>query len=105
LTGGTGADTFVYLSLLDAGDSIVDFKNAGAADRIDVSSIDANTSLGGDQGFAWGGTTATANGAWYAEVGGNTILHFDTDGSTGSDELTITLSGIGLGLTAMDFVL
>ena len=32
-------------------------------------------------------------------------LHFDTNGSTGSDEMRIVLTGTGLGLTASDFLL
>ena len=46
-------------------------------------------------------STATS----YTEGGGNTTLHFDTNGSTGSDEMIIILTGTGLGLTVADFVL
>ena len=45
----------------------------------------------------------TAHGVWYTEGGGNTTLHFDTNGSTGTDAMTIILTGVGLGLTASDF--
>jgi len=73
-----------------------------------VTAIDAytaNPNTAGDQDFTWGGTTATVHGVWYTEGGGNTTLHFDTNGSTGSDEMTIILTGIHLGLTASDFLL
>jgi len=68
-----------------------------------VSAIDSGDGGAGD--FTWGGGIATVNGIWYTEGGGNTTLHFDTDGDTGTDEMTITLLGIGLGLGVTDFVL
>ena len=59
-----------------------------------------------DQAFAWGGTTATANGAWYAYDAGNsrTVVYLDTNGSVGSAELAIYLTG-NLTLAAGDFIL
>jgi VCBS repeat-containing protein len=91
LTGGGGNDTFVYLDLKDTNDTITDF-NSG--DHIDLSAIDANLALAGDQGFAFGGTTATAHGVWYAQVGGNVVVYVDTDGDSGTAELSITLTGL-----------
>ena len=49
-------------------------------DKIDVTQI--NSGDGGAGDFAFGGTVATAHGVWYTEGGGNTTLHFDTNGST-----------------------
>jgi hypothetical protein len=89
-----------------APDTIRDFHHG--FDKIDVSGLDAytlNPSTPGDQAFAWGGTTVTAHGAWYTESGGNTILHFDTNGDANTDETTIVLTGTNLGLTDSDFLL
>ena len=103
LWGGSGNDTFVFTAASDsssgAPDTIYDFHHG--FDQIDVTQI--NSGDGGAGDFAFGGTVANAHGVWYTEGGGNTTLHFDTNGSTGSDEMTIVLTGTGLGLTASDF--
>ena len=105
LWGGSGNDTFVFTAASDSSsntlDTIHDFHHG--FDKIDVTQI--NSGDGGAGDFAFGGTVATAHGVWYTEGGGNTTLHFDTNGSTGSDEMTIILTGVGLGLTASDFLL
>ena len=52
LTGGGGADTFVFQSLTEeqfGTDRITDFTHG--SDKIDLSAIDANTTLAGDQAF------------------------------------------------------
>jgi VCBS repeat-containing protein len=111
LVGGSNKDTFVYTSLNDSSaasgiDTIYNFTHGGSsADKIDVSAIDAKPLVGGDQAFTFNGTTATANGIWYTESGGNTTVHFDTNGSAASDEMTIVIVGTGLGLDAGDFSL
>ncbi|AIC26249.1 VCBS repeat-containing/serralysin-like metalloprotease domain-containing protein [Rhizobium etli bv. mimosae str. IE4771] len=105
LWGGSGNDTFVFTtgdSMSVSPDTIRDFHHG--FDKIDVSGLDA-TANPGDQAFAWGGTTVTAHGAWYTESGGNTILHFDTNGDANTDETTIVLTGTNLGLTDSDFLL
>jgi Ca2+-binding RTX toxin-like protein len=60
LTGGGGADTFRYAKATDSvagsADHILDF--ASGTDRIDLSKIDANTGLAGDQAFSWIGSAA-----------------------------------------------
>ena len=105
LWGGSGNDKFVFTtaddSLFNAPDTIHDFHHG--FDRIDVHSI--NSGGGGTGDFTFGGTVATAHGVWFTEGGGNTTVHFDTNGNTGNDEMTITLTGTGLGLTASDFIL
>ncbi|MBG1260165.1 M10 family metallopeptidase C-terminal domain-containing protein [Nostoc commune] len=65
LTGGSGNDTFQYNSVSDspAGpsrDVITDFFGNGnlPGDRIDLSSIDANSTIGGNQAFTFIGTRA-----------------------------------------------
>ncbi|KUM23939.1 hypothetical protein AU467_32385 [Mesorhizobium loti] len=110
LTGGLGADTFYYGSAISdspvgaGNDTITDFVHG--VDKIDLSSIDANTASGGDQAFLFGGQNAAtvANSITWSEVGGNTIVHVDVNGNTSAD-FQITLTGINLGLTASDFVL
>jgi VCBS repeat-containing protein len=101
LTGSTGNDTFVYLDVKDTNDTITDF---ASGDKIDLSAIDANSILAGDQGFAFGGTTATANGVWYAQSGGNVIVYVDTDGTAATAELSITLNNVST-LQSTDFLL
>ncbi|ANM22455.1 serralysin-like metalloprotease domain-containing protein [Rhizobium sp. N941] len=110
LWGGSGNDTFVFTlagdSTSGAPDTIHDFHHG--FDKIDVSGLDAytlNPNTPGDQAFAWSGTTATTHSAWYTESGGNTILHFDSNGDTNTDETTIVLTGTNLGLTSSDFLL
>jgi VCBS repeat-containing protein len=100
LNGGTGNDRFVYLDVRDRGDTISGWETG---DRIDLSAIDANP-VAGDQGFAFGGTTATANGVWYAQIAGNTVVYVDTDGDTNTAELWLTLNGT-INLTGGDFLL
>jgi VCBS repeat-containing protein len=107
LWGGSGNDTFEFTAASDsssgAPDTIHDFHHG--FDRINVTQI--NSGDGGVGDFAFGGTVATAHGVWYTEdlVDNNTTLHFDTNGSTGTDEMRIVLTGTGLGLTASDFLL
>nr|WP_292201931.1 VCBS domain-containing protein [Mesorhizobium sp.] len=109
LTGGAGADTFYYGSAFSdspataANDTITDFVHG--VDKIDLSSIDAS-SAAGDQAFLFGGQTSAtvANSITWSEVGGNTIVRADVNGSGGA-EFQITLTGVNLGLTASDFVL
>ncbi|MER9307145.1 VCBS domain-containing protein, partial [Mesorhizobium sp. M0496] len=111
LTGGTGSDTFYYgPTVTDSApgvgnfDTITDFVHN--VDKIDLSSIDANTVSGGDQAFLFGGSNANtvANSITWSESGGNTIVHVDINGNTTAD-FQITLTGTGLGLTASDFIL
>jgi Ca2+-binding RTX toxin-like protein len=52
LTGGVGKDTFVYASLSDSTLSAMDLiTDLGGKDRIDLSALDANTGVAGDQAF------------------------------------------------------
>lgn len=107
MTGGGGTDTFSFRDIADSAvgslDIITDFVGLGAGDRLDVSVIDANTGIGGDQAFTWlGAAASTAAGqARFYQSGGNTFVEFDN----GTAELVVRLNGTGLGLTAADFVL
>ncbi|RUV90531.1 type I secretion C-terminal target domain-containing protein, partial [Mesorhizobium sp. M1A.F.Ca.IN.022.07.1.1] len=107
LAGGIGSDIFSYGAASEstpAGfDTITDFVHG--VDKIDLSAIDA-VSGGSDQAFLFGGQTSAtvANSITWSEVGGNTIVRADVNGSGGA-EFQITLTGVNLGLTASDFVL
>ena len=102
LSGGAAADDFVYLDVRDRGDTITDFQVG--SDDIDLSAIDANSTIAGDQGFTFGGTTATANGVWYAHADGDTVVYVDVDGDANTAELWVTLDGTKV-LTGGDFLL
>lgn len=104
LLGLAGADVLVGgrgLDLIDAGaDADVDrvtylapadsppgatFRDqvsgfAPGTDLIDLSSIDANTAVDGDQAFAFNGTTPAANAVWYAVLGPDIVLGGDVNG-------------------------
>jgi Ca2+-binding RTX toxin-like protein len=87
MTGGSGNDTFVFAggdfggATTSTADEIVDFTSG--QDKIDLSAVDANSLLGGDQAFAFIGTNAfsdTAGELRYAEISSNTYLTGDTNG-------------------------
>ena len=104
LTGNNENDVFKFLSVNDRGDTITDF--AGDPEKIDISAIDANGALVNDQAFAWGGTTATANGVWYSpDALGDLHVYADTDGNTATAEFWFTVTGSVSSLSANDFVL
>jgi Ca2+-binding RTX toxin-like protein len=113
MTGGGGADTFRYITTLDSTgasmDEILDF--ASGSDKIDLSRIDANTTLAGDQAFSWIGSTAfTGSGAASAgqlrayESGGNWFVEGDTDGN-GVADLVIQLTAPSGAPVQSDFLL
>lgn len=109
LHGGMGADRFVFGegdSSADRGlaDRIADFSHA-QGDRIDLSAIDANTTLAGDQAFSFIGNAAfTAAGQLHAIlVNGNTYVEGDVNGDHIAD-FAIRLDG-AVNLAALDFVL
>lgn len=96
LWGHGGADTFAFVSVLDRGDVIKDFSNADG-DLLDLTRIDANSlnGAGTNEAFAWGGTSATANGLWYQYDASNDVTHVygDTDGNVGTAEIWFDLAG------------
>lgn len=66
LTGGTGADVFVFLQASDTArsscDKVLDFQTG--VDKIDLSAIDADTALSGNQAFDYGTSAAGAASLW-----------------------------------------
>src|SRR5262245_13478232 len=108
LTGGTGADFFAWNSVTESqadgalADVITDFDRA-AGDRIDLSAIDANQMLGGNQAFTFVGVIDFGNvdftGAGqvgYFVSGGNTYILINTSVTPGTDfeETTIRVNGV-----------
>jgi Ca2+-binding RTX toxin-like protein len=111
VTGGGGNDVFAWLSTAAAGngtgrDVILDF--AKGADLIDLSGIDANSRIAGDQAFTLlalpgAAFTSVAGQLRYDFVGGNTLISGDINGDRVAD-FQIQLSGVVI-LGASDFVL
>lgn len=109
LTGGLGADVFVFTtandSLSSGMDRIADFSQLDA-DRIDLSLIDANIALAGDQAFTFIGAAAfthQAGEARYAIVNGVTTVSLDVNGD-GVADMAFKLTG-AIDLTGGDFFL
>ena len=115
LAGGTGADRFIFGALFqstpDAPDLITDFsgktvlsingqrqpvRTAGDGDKIDLSLIDANSNLAGDQAFTLvqHGFSGVAGEAYSSfDIGtGITSLYLDVNGD-GLADMTIQLLG------------
>jgi Ca2+-binding RTX toxin-like protein len=110
LLGGADADSFVFASVADslvgAGyDTIDDFQQG--LDHVDLSAIDANVLLSGDQAFTFIGSAAfTQAAAQLRQKGdgaGNTIIEGDVQGD-GVADFQILLKG-AYTLTGSDFVL
>ena len=110
LTGGAGADSFVFSAVADSTlaqlDVIHDFVDG--ADMIDIAAIDANAAKNGNQAFAFAGQNGgvVANSVtWYEnEDLGKTFVQADVNGDTTAD-LLIELTGTSLHLSASDFLL
>lgn len=101
MTGGNGADKFVYGSAAETGtgattrDLIVDF-NMAEGDKIDLSAIDANENLAGNQAFIFIGTQGfhdVAGELRFNHSNGNTLISGDIDGD-GSADFRIELTGL-----------
>ena len=112
LYGGAGADSFVYRAVADSPsginrDVIMDWD---ALDRLDLSAIDANSSLAGNQAFALdsagAGTIDRLVGQGlvkYYQVGGNTYVVANT-GTGPEGDLQIQISGLHA-ITIGDYIL
>lgn len=109
LTGGSGADQFVFLSLADSPtnatrDRVTDFQRS--ADKFNLSAIDADPDMAGDQAFSFlGGGAFTGDGGEvrYTRSGGNTFISADTDGDMNIDFI-VQLDGTHT-LSASNFLL
>jgi serralysin len=126
IIGGRGADGIAltevsaardvvkYQTIADSGvtnatmDTIYYFDANGTttSDKIDLSMIDANASITGNQSFIFQGTGAFISAAGEIRlevVGGDTLVHVDMDG-TSQDEMSFWVAGV-TGLRATDFIL
>jgi Ca2+-binding RTX toxin-like protein len=96
MTGGLGADVFVVSAgdirltrsgLVAARDTLVDLTFA-QGDRIDLSGVDANTALAGDQAFTFVGSFTNQAGQatlTYTSGSNTTLLKLDVDGDGKAD--------------------
>jgi Ca2+-binding RTX toxin-like protein len=96
LTGGVEADFFKFAAITDSNvgipDIITDFSQG--LDKIDLSGIDANPGLSGNQAFNFVGTSPFSGAAGelrYQASGGNTHVFGSVNGGTA--DLEILLSG------------
>ena len=116
LTGGLGSDRFDFNALSDSSasgarrDTISDFKHG--QDRIDLSTIDANSATAANDKFVWlgvGAFTGHAGEAHAVRVNqpgtahDRTLIEADTNGD-GAADMQIVLLGLKT-LTAKDFML
>ncbi|WDR06243.1 M10 family metallopeptidase C-terminal domain-containing protein [Devosia rhodophyticola] len=112
MTGGSGSDIFQFKSLSDMGstsrsrDVIRDFEHG--QDKIDLSALDANSTVSGNQEFAFLAqddqlfNRKAGELAWHTE-GRNTIIQGDINGD-GIHDFEIQLRG-HIALDAGDFIL
>ena len=129
LNGGTGSDTLyggLGADVLYGGaDSVMDtFRFAAVAestqanrdkvydftsgiDKIDLSGIDANSNVKGDQAFVNTGTIGTSAKSyslWSEKVGSNLVIYGDTDGNAATIEFQVQIMGVTK-VVLSDFVL
>jgi Ca2+-binding RTX toxin-like protein len=109
LVGGLGADRFYYETINDSGvtpatcDYITDLTQA-QGDKIDVSLIDANTLIAGNQAFVLdAGGAFSAGEIRQTILNGELYLTFNVDGDAAA-EMMIRLAG-RTAVTAADFTL
>jgi serralysin len=109
MTGGAGADTFVFKFVTESTgtgasrDLILDF-NAGEGDRIDLTGIDARSSVAGDQPFTfvtW--YTKKPGEVMVSAEGGGYVVKGDLNGDGASEFMIKVMSSTKL--AAGDFIL
>lgn len=88
--GGVDAtrDVFVFRSTADSmpgarRDVVIQFRPG--QDDLDLSAMDANTGRGGNQAFAYGGTTAAAHAVWHVKQAGGVLVKGDLNGNAVAD--------------------
>ncbi len=106
LTGGTGADAFIWDSRFEtaigsARDVVTDFLRTDG-DKINISAIDANPVLAGDQAFVLVANFSGAAGQLRFDTAAD-VLQFDINGD-GVSDFEIGLPGVA-NVIATDFVL
>jgi len=110
LIGGAGSDQFIFYigdtsGSVSLADTIQDFKTLDG-DLIDLSDVDANINVVGNQAFANAaatiGSTAAAYSLWFNAT--SKVLYGDTNGVTSTTEIAIKLVGVAA-LNLIDVVL
>ena len=97
MTGGDGSDTFRYLAITDSGtpaltrDTITDF--VVGTDTIDVSAIDANSRLNGNQAFTFIGSAAFTDLGQVRYSGG--VMQFNAVGNRRDVTADMSIAFIG----------
>ena len=95
LAGGDGADVFIFTSNMQF-DRITDF-NGAAGDVLDLSGLDANANLSGNQAFKMIGGNYLKNagdlGVYVDKANGHTYVQGDLNGD-GKYDINIRLNGI-----------
>ncbi len=113
LQGGVGADTFRFLSTADLGltgatsDRVLDFSSV-QGDRIDLTAIDANSALAGNQAFSFIGGAAFTGVAGQLRVqasGTNQLVYGDVNGDGVADFLIVVTPVGAVPLVGGDFQL
>lgn len=102
----TKRDVFVFQRIEDSlsgADRDQIFQFDSREDDINLRQIDANTSLAGDQNFAFSGSGARPHSVWIEDIGSNLLVHADVDGDALSD-FEVEVVGVGA-LHGYDFVL
>ncbi|HYI40518.1 MAG TPA: hypothetical protein VE053_09395 [Allosphingosinicella sp.] len=110
LAGNGGADAFRFQAVEESNaasmDQILDF--TPGTDKIELDRIDANTLVGGDQGFSWIGSNAFSGSAGQLRAyqqGGTWFVEGDVNGDGVADlVIALTLQG-PTPLSAGDFLL
>ena len=104
LIGGAGADVFDFNSvaesrpgaydIIQSGDGASAFQGVGqrGGDVIDLSGIDANDGLAGNQAFVWSNNRG-AGTLYLSESGGNTIVYGHTNGDGVADFMLVIADG------------
>lgn len=111
LWGQAGSDTFIYSSLRDStvdsgGRDLIYGFSRTQGDQIDLSAIDANSKVAGNQSFKFIGSAAyhgVAGEVRYATTGGDTHISGDINGDRVAD-FRVTLNQ-ELKMIAADFIL
>jgi hypothetical protein len=107
LTGGAGADKFIFTAInqtkLTAFDSITDFQTL-QDDKVDLSVIDANSTLSGNQTFSYITSNKFSQAGQIRFDALKHILYGNTDTNQITNEFAIELAGVSV-VTSSDFVL
>jgi Ca2+-binding RTX toxin-like protein len=110
LTGGAGADKFIFSNVSDFAsgitlDTIAEFHHA-EADRIDLSGVDADSTLAGNQAFIFIGAAAFDHHPGelsYTVNGGGVVVQADINGD-GVADFSFNVLGVS-SLLGADFIL